>query len=150
MAPTGEDIVPNDDSTKTMFILTPDEPHRWVYYSHCMAIYGNPQEKRDIKLLESLGFDVLNPSDPGVLADMQKSMDDEGKKAMEFFTSLVRHCNFFAFRSLPDGRIPAGIVMEINEANKLGIPVFELPSNITGRGISVDETREYLYQIGQR
>lgn len=34
-----------------------------IYYAHCQAIYGTVQEKRDIELLQRLGFEVVNPSD---------------------------------------------------------------------------------------
>ena len=33
-----------------------------VYYAHPMAIYGTPQEDRDIETLENLGFTVVNPN----------------------------------------------------------------------------------------
>ena len=124
-----------------------------VYYAHCMAIYNTPQEKRDVELLESLGFDVLNPNAKEHIEEVMKTQqnklldkDEIGMLVMEYFSSLVDKCDIVAFRALPDGRIPAGIAKEIKRGNM----VFELPSGILKRTISVEETREYLREAGQR
>ena len=111
-----------------------------VYYAHCQALYGTPQEDRDINILERLGFTVLNPN--GVSLPEVVTMD--------FFFDLVITCDVVAFRSLPDGAIPAGVAGEIATAQKNNIPVIEIPSGILRRGINVEETREFLSEIGQR
>ena len=77
-----------------------------VYYAHCMAIYGTPQEARDIATLEALGLTVVNPNTPecdaGYIA-----------QGMDYFKRFVTECDAIAFRAVPDGRIPAGIWREI-------------------------------------
>jgi len=111
-----------------------------VYYAHCLSLYGTKQEQRDVETLEALGFEVLNPN-----ARIHK--DAYSKFGMHYFENLVLRCDAIAFRALPDGRIPAGVSEEIKAGLKL---IIELPNNITGRSISVDETREYLRDCGYR
>lgn len=123
-----------------------------IYYAHCQNLYRTKQEERDIQILKLMGFDVINPSDE----IHQKWVNDaklqgiDSSKIMIYFTELVSQCEGLAFRSLPDGRIPAGVAKEITQmASKLGF-VIELPSRLNSRMIDVDETREYLAEIGQR
>lgn len=73
-----------------------------VYYAHSISIYNTPQEQRDIDLLKSIGFDVVNPN---------QEIHDKGykKRGMQYFVDLVNECDLIAFRSHPDGSIPAGI-----------------------------------------
>lgn len=111
------------------------------YYAHCLAIYNTLQEQRDVKLLESLGFKVVNPNQP-------KYQEKYKTQGMFFFKKLVQSCDIIAFRSLPSGEIPAGVAAEID--NGLSIPVIELPSGISRRTLTVNQTREYLREIGQR
>jgi len=120
-----------------------------VYYAHCQSIYGTKQEERDINLLQQLGFEVLNPGEEkhGKIANEMKA---RGENAMPYFEGLVSQCNVLAFRALPDGRIPAGVVKEIGKAKDTNKAIFELPSRIAGRSIGVEETREYLMETGQR
>ena len=123
-----------------------------VYYAHCIAIYGTPQEARDLGLLFRLGHEVVNPND----LEVQERVDAakaRGEDVMEtIFKPMVLSCEAVAFRALPDGRIPAGVAKEIDYAQqaKAYIPVFELPSGLRARSIGVDETREYLAEVGQR
>lgn len=49
-----------------------------VYYAHSLHLYNTPQEKRDIELLEKLGFEVLNPNQPEIQEKIQ-SLIAEGK-----------------------------------------------------------------------
>jgi hypothetical protein len=106
-----------------------------------MSLYGTKQEKRDIALIESMGFEVLNPNGPE---------HDEGYKAagMAYFEKLVRtKTHLLFFRAFPDGSIPAGVAKEI-ETMDFG-PVIELPSAIKRRTLTVDQTREYLRNAGR-
>lgn len=143
---------------------------RIVYYAHCQSIYNTPQEQRDLELLKTLGFEVLNPNEKehqekaaaikketmeqGAQLDKDRFVDARpafwrdiaSSKVMQYFEGLVNVSDFVAFRALPDGRIPAGIAKEIS----LGKPCFELPSGIIKRIISVAETREYLQETGFR
>lgn len=119
-----------------------------VYYAHCQAIYGTPQEDRDIELLEHLCFKVFNPNCEWVRKQLPSVPQSE---QMQYFCNIVQEdCDALAFRALPDGAIPAGVLKEIQAAQEAGMPVFELPSGILRRELSVEQTREYLKEIGQR
>lgn len=128
-----------------------------VYYAHFMGIYNTPQERRDIKTLEDLGFKVVNPNNKDIskeffdLLAKQDGSDKGYKKAFDYvFGHLVRKCDIFAFKALPDGRIPGGVFMELKEAQKQGKLIIELPSGTHSRGMGKEDTREYLRDIGER
>ena len=114
-----------------------------VYYAHCVSIYGTPQERRDLGILERMGFDVANPN-------CQECTDGYKSEGMEFFRTFAENCDALAFAALPDGRIPAGVAKEIEMFREHGKPVVELPRGIHSRVMSVEETREYLHEVGQR
>jgi len=114
-----------------------------IYYAHCTSIFDTPREKRDIELLESLGFEVFNPNVP----DLDKAHNEHG---IEYFRELIQGCDALAFGALPDGKIPAGVYKEIMWAVDVNLPVVELPHSLLQRGLSVDATREYLHDVGQR
>jgi hypothetical protein len=120
-----------------------------IYYSHCQAIYDSPQEARDIEILERFGFVVINPNSPEHIVEAQR-LKSEGKNAMPYFEGLVTSCDALAFRAMPDSSIPAGIAKEIRTAAEINLPVIELPSQVLRRVLSVEQTREYLTEIGQR
>jgi hypothetical protein len=122
-----------------------------VYYAHFMGIYNTPQEERDVKTLEALGLEVLNPNTPEVSAEFaaEKTGSYEAKFDKVFGTK-VRECEVFAFKALPDGRIPGGIAMELKYATAAGKIIIELPSGTYARMMGRDDTREYLRDIGQR
>lgn len=141
-----------------------------IYYAHCLAIYDTPQEARDIELLRSMGFAVINPNNPAIArqcADRRAAIDawnerihdhrgagakmDPSESVMNtIFKPLVDGCVALAFRATPSGEIPAGVAREIAWASDARKPVIELPSRLTGRVMSIDRTREYLREIGQR
>ena len=122
-----------------------------VYYAHCQAIYGTKQEERDLVLLKSLGFEVLNPNSPEhIEIAVKMKASGQADRVMDYFSSLVFQCDAVAFRALPDGAVPAGVSKEIGVATKTNKPVFELPSCISRRTITVEQTREYLAEVGQR
>ena len=141
-----------------------------AYYAHCLALYHTPQEDRDIELLENCGFIVINPSSADIEAQCKaieaawhsplRSIDkrftnitSRGEAVMELvFRPLLTPTavDVVVFRSLPDGRIPAGVAKEITWAEEVGIPILELPSNRSSRLMTVEQTREYLKEIGQR
>jgi hypothetical protein len=124
-----------------------------VYYAHCMALYDTPQEKRDVQTLKlDLGWDVLNPNCPehrcGAVQAREEAPHDP-HASMLYFKPLVESCNLLAFRALPDGAIPAGVFMEIKWARDAGIPVIELPSGVRRRGLTREQTREYIKEVGR-
>lgn len=117
-----------------------------VYYAHCMNIYNTKQEERDLELLKSLGFEIINPN----LEEHQNTCQHY-RNPMDYFVDLVNdHAEALAFRALPNGQIPAGVYKEIQTALHKSIPVFELPVNVELRNISVEHTRAWLKELGQR
>lgn len=118
-----------------------------IYYAHGMYLYDTPQEKRDVLLLESLGFEVLNPNTPEHIKACQ---DYHPSGPMPYFHDLVRRCQALAFRGTPDGSIPAGVSSEIRVVQRYGKPIIELPNSLFVRMMDVEETREYFRDIGQR
>lgn len=114
-----------------------------VYYAHCMALYDTPQEQRDIDTLKKLGYEVCNPN----CTKYKKSWKNLG---MAFGEQLVAECDVFAFRALPDGRIPSGVFKELEWAMEQNKPVIELPSGIFYREMNIKQTANYLQEIGQR
>ena len=127
-----------------------------VYYAHFMGIYNTPQEERDIKTLESLGLEVLNPNTPKTQNECDiafknaKTNKQYHKAFSEIFFTKVAKCEVFAFRPLPDGRIPGGVFKELQEAQRLNKIIIELPCGTYSRGMGKEDTREYLKDIGQR
>lgn len=121
-----------------------------VYYAHNMALYGTPQERRDIALLEALGFTVCNPSDPAIIETVRSRKELE-QDYWDIFEYLIERCAALAYRALPSGMIPAGISKEIDIAIVRGLPVIELPwGHLPDRTLSVEATRAYLREVGQR
>jgi hypothetical protein len=117
-----------------------------IYYAHSMAIYNKPQEQRDVAMLEAAGFKVMNPNAP----EHELAYKAAGGLGMHYFEELVNRCDALAFRAHPDGSIGAGMMAEILRAQDSGKPVIELPSNLRRRYLTVDQTREYLREAGQR
>ena len=120
---------------------------RRIYYAHSMSIYGRPQEQRDIAMLEALGFEVVNPNKSEHQAGYEAPTPFGG---MSYFCDLVRSCDALAFRAHPDGSIGAGMMAEIKAAQDDGKPVIELPHSLSRRYLTVEQTREYLREAGQR
>jgi hypothetical protein len=114
-----------------------------VYFARSISQYGSKQDLRDIELLHTLGFEVADPSTP----DNQERYTQEG---MDWFLQMVTECDMLIFRAHPDGSIPAGVSAEIKEAMASNLFVLEMPNGIAKRTLSVDETREYLRNIGFR
>lgn len=151
-----------------------------IYYAHCQAIYGTPQEARDLELLDQSfvlddsgggPYDVVNPNDPAInarCAEIRATFgpnttdnpvpgqpglyytEASGKIMHEVFEPLVASCDVLVFRALPDGSVPAGVLQEIRWAEERKIPVLEIPSWHLRRVLTVEETRTYLKEIGQR
>jgi hypothetical protein len=120
------------------------------YYAHCLAIYNTRMEERDVRLIERLGFEVLNPNCQRIKDEFAAYKTRNPDDYMQYFEGVVMGCDVLAFRALPDGAIPAGVEKEVRWALGMGKPVIELPGALTRRTLSVHATRDYLYEIGQR
>jgi hypothetical protein len=114
-----------------------------VYYARPISLYKTAQDKRDIDLLQSLGFEILNPDKEA----LQERYKVEG---MNVFLEAVKECDAIAFRAFPDGKLGAGVYKEILQAQEQNKPVIELPTITGGRVLSVDDTRAYLSYQGYR
>lgn len=126
-----------------------------IYYAHFMGIYDTLQEKRDIELLQTLGFDVLNPNTPEVQAGIEAWKEANPEKdgdalLTQYFGGLIKGCQAFAFRGITPNQIPSGVYKELLVAQEIGLPIIELPGGLTQRALSVDSTREYLREYGKR
>jgi hypothetical protein len=114
-----------------------------VYYARPINLYNSAQDQRDINLMLKLGFEVLNPN--------KEELQERYKtKGMDVFLEAVADCDALAFRSFPDLKISAGVKKEIDKAIELGKAVIEMPTIISSRVLSVDDTREYLKLLGHR
>lgn len=116
-----------------------------LYYAHCVGIYGTPQEERDMELLREMfpDWEVVNPN----CIEFSKGYEERG---MEFFQDLVLAYDACAFRALPDGAVPSGVATEVIWFRQQKKPVIELPSAFTRRVMTLEQTREYLREVGQR
>lgn len=121
-----------------------------VYYAHSMHLYNTPQEKRDIELLEKLNFEVLNPNTPETQQKIDELKANHISDYMSYFKGLIDSCDCFAFRSHVDGKIPSGVVYELEYALSKDKPTFELPSILLSRFLNTEDTRRYLAYNGQR
>jgi hypothetical protein len=113
------------------------------YYARSINLYGTEEDKRNIVLLRWLGFQVADPNKQ-CFHDVYPTM------GMEVFYQYIDECDLLAFKALPDGSIPAGVANEIGHARLKHKPVFEIPGAINRRTLSVENTREYLRDVGAR
>ena len=115
-----------------------------LYYAHSLHIYNTPQEERDVQFLENLGFEVNNPNQP-------HHQDGYRVKGMDYFTEdILPGCDVCAFRAYPDMNIPAGVGKEINAFVKMEKPVFEIPTFYGRHWLTVEATRLFLREAGER
>lgn len=116
-----------------------------VYYAHPLYLYNTPQEKRDLDTLAAIfgAENIVNPNNDDFTEKYKQNWD------MEVFYQAVRDCDTFAFRATPSGAITAGVAGELAAAQKAGLAIIELPA-LVNRALSIDDTRIYLSEIGQR
>jgi len=122
-----------------------------MYYAHSMALYNTAQERRDVETLETMGFEVVNPNSQIVTEGIEQFKKEYPMaNYMNYFDVLMNSCDAIAFRGNPDGKIGAGVWYEIKHMLISNKPVMELPTIMTTRELSVEDTREYLRLVGQR
>ena len=120
------------------------------YYAHTMLSYNSTIEKQDVELLETLGFEVINPNQSKHQIGCKEYAAKHGwDKVMDYFKKVIEEeCDMVAFRSLPDGQILSGVAAEIQHAVSINYPVIELPCSINKRSQEYPETKQYLTEIG--
>ena len=114
-----------------------------AYYARPMSLYGTKQEARDKQAIERLGFAVLEINTPEIQAEAKLTK-------MDVFKPLVQRCAALFYRSFIDGRIGAGVAAEIQWAHEIGLPIMEFPRLVNQRTLDVEETRQYLRELGLR
>lgn len=119
-----------------------------VYYAHPMYLYGKPQEKRDVLMLEEMGFEVINPNQEIHQTGYSEYRKGNPENPMKYFTDLAGSCDVIAFRAFPDGKIGGGVYLEVVE--NMDKPHFELPRMIKARGLDHETTVRHLEELGQR
>ena len=119
------------------------------YYAHTMISYGSTIEAVDIDILESLGFEVINPNTKKHIEGCKEYAAKFGpSNVMEYFKNVVDECDVVAFRSLPEGKILSGVAAEVAHAKVIGYPVIELPCSLETRYMEYPETKQYLIELG--
>lgn len=124
-----------------------------IYYARSMSIYGTPQELRDKRMISSAFTDaeIIQFPDEKLIQEWYKEYPDESHLVMEqWFYPLVERADVLLFRGMPGTLdVGAGVAGEVAHARSKGIPVFELPTELR-RTMTVEETRAYLRETGQR
>jgi len=131
-----------DDLISQGFEL-PTKKNMKTYYARPINLYNTEQDKRDIKLIQDLGFELVNPNKE----ELQERYKQEG---MDVFLQAVSDCKVICFRSFPDLKISAGVKKEIDKGVELGLIIIELPTITENRVLSVEDTRNYLKYLGSR
>ena len=126
-----------------------------AYYAHCQSLYDTAQEERDVVTLHRLGFDVVSPNSTETHLACEKikaesKLTDPRDEVMAYFYKFAKECDCIAFRALPDGSISSGVYLEITMFQSEGKPVFEIPSGLQRRGLGLEQTREYMREVGYR
>ena len=119
------------------------------YYAHTKISYGSTQELHDIRLLEELGVEVINPNTLVIEENFKVFVtNNPEREPMEFFTDVVHSCDIIAFRAMPDGKIPSGIAFEVKYAQSRYIPIIELPNDLSDRFLTYPQTKKYFTNLG--
>jgi nucleoside 2-deoxyribosyltransferase len=115
-----------------------------VYYAHPITMYDTWDEQHEVKMLELMGFEVLNPN----CDELDKAYN--ANKDFEVFLKAIESCDAVFYSAMEDGMISSGVVKEIVFAFELGMPVFEIPRNCQARYLTKEQTRERLVEAGLR
>lgn len=114
-----------------------------VYYAHSVSLYGTKQEARDIVLLQAFGFEVTNPNMPAHSAGYEQ-------RGMSYFWDVLDQCDALAFRANPGSSINAGVFNEVQYMLTKNRPVIELPTFSGRQLLTIEDTRQYLKEVGAR
>lgn len=110
-----------------------------AYFARPITQFGTTKDESDMAEIDAAGFTVLEITDDKT----QRRYKLHGMKA---FYSRIEICDVLFFTAFPDGKIGAGVAKEIDHANTCGLPVFELPTQLYERQLSVEETRERVHK----
>ena len=99
---------------------------------------------------DDLAIGACNASYSAYQAVYEMRKEEGHPNPFRFFKELAVDIGSLAFRAFPDGTIGAGVYGEIMAVKQAGGLVIELPSMLECRGLSVDQTRAYLKELGAR
>lgn len=123
-----------------------------IYYAHTMTTYYSQEETDAVELLESMGYEVVNPSDKKIVEGFElfKKNNPSGN-SMDYFLDVVKTCDLLAFSAVDGDKLTSGVVKEVLYALDIKMPVIEIhtiDSLNPKRFMSLEKTREYLKRNG--
>jgi histidyl-tRNA synthetase len=111
-----------------------------------MKDYHTKTEALHVKLLEQMGFEVINPSGPIFDAEV-KRMKRDGKTStqiMNYFIEVVEECDHLAFSTTKKNTVSAGVAEEIKAMKKKGGTVIQLPDLKKIKKMSIADTVSHI------
>jgi hypothetical protein len=111
-----------------------------------MKDYHTKTEALHIKLLENMGFTVINPSGPRYEKKV-KNLKAEGKTSseiMDYFVEVVKNCDHLAFSTTKDGKVSAGVMKEIETMKEEGGSIVQLPDLNSLESMNISDTRKHI------
>jgi len=110
------------------------EYEKLAYFARPVVNFGTEQDKKDIEMIESLGYTVIDITTPEVKLMYQLH-------GMSVFEPLVKKSSVVFFRAFLSGSIGAGVYKEVCWARDARKPVLELPTGVSDRALTVEQTR---------
>jgi hypothetical protein len=134
-----------------------DEDDGRVFYSHSMMKYGTDDEIVEKEQVRNMfnDFGIISPifykgNHEKMIEDrdnLYKPNDGKRIEEMDFYKMIVGSCQMLVYTKWKDV-IPSGVVVEVNYALDIGIPVFELidgkfvSQNVHVQGLNHKETEK--------
>ena len=91
-----------------------------IYHAHAICTYGRPIERREQALIQQL-FPEYEIVDPGLAEENEEKLIG----GMDYCKKLVESCDALAFSRI-QGKVTAGVGVEVEHALALGKPVYEI------------------------
>jgi hypothetical protein len=91
-----------------------------IYHAHAICTYGRPTEQSEQALIRQ-SFPEYEIVDPGLAEENEEKL----LGGMEYCKKLVESCDALAFSRI-QGKVTAGVGVEVKHALALGKPVYEL------------------------
>ena len=120
-----------------------------IYYSHPKPYKRSKEAKQDMQLLQSLGYEVINPYDP-------KFSECWEEQKMAFSEIIIEMADVVAFRALSNKKISSGVGKELSIAISMGKDIMELPnvtmfdkSTLDARVLNIDDTMSFFKNTGK-
>ena len=114
-----------------------------AFYSRPINLYGTKEDQRNIDLIKSLGYEVIDTESEEIQVKYLKN-------GMDVFFDLIKKSDALFFKCALNMQITQGVYKQIVFANENEIPVFEIPTILNSRVMSLEDTRTYLKLTGKR